>query len=484
MTPHDDRAQVEIGADTNADADAIALPDTAVRVLIFGDFAGRSANRPALEQRVIQRVDRDGIDAAIAAIAPQLRLSIDSDAPAEVIDFRELDDFHPDRLLTRVPALVRLRQLRTSVESRPLPSAVPEPPQTGDAGQVLGTGSLLDRILDGQSPVSGATPDERPPARDDLSDFIDRAVRPHVARGVDPRQRALVEQVDDVLAATLRVLLHHPEFQAVEALWRGVDFFLRRCDTDATIGVFDLARPELVAAMTEPRAGRVLRDSALRGDASHAWTLVIAAYEFAPADMELLAGIAAFAAGMHTPWLAAAQSRLAGAATFADNGDMDDWDLSPQPEWDALRRAAEAPFLGLTMPRFLLRLPYGADHPIESMSFEEFPPGAVAHERFLWGNSAFPSALVALAPVERGRPAPTQGTIDGLPLHTAIIDGVVEALPCAEVVLAQRSVLHLLGRGLTPLASEREGDAIRIPRLQSIADPPTPLPVSPAERSR
>jgi len=186
---------------------------------------------------------------------------------------------------------------------------------------------------------------------------------------------------------------------------------------------------------------------------------------------------------MGAPWMAAADPRMAGAATFADNGDADEWDQSSVPGWDELRHGRNAHYLCLALPRFLIRLPYGSENPVESMSFEEIGGDASSHDSFLWGNPALLCGLVASTPVERGRPAPSEGTIGGLPLHLATIDGNAEALPCAEALLSQRTVMHLLGRGLTPLVSQRDGDAVRISRLQSIADPPALLPIRPTTHS-
>jgi type VI secretion system protein ImpC len=479
MRTNDDRARVEIGADTNPRSAPTEREERPFRVLVLGDFSARTAARPPLEARIIERVDRDGMDAVIARIAPTLRLSIDPDGDAERIEFTELDDFHPDQLLSRVPTLARLRALRATVESEPVSSTGSR--AGADAAHAVEGGSLLDRILEGEPPLASAGDAPLPSSRDDLSDFIRRAVRPHVSREVDPNQRALVEQVDAVLAATLRVLLHHPEFQALESLWRGVDFFMRRCVADDfSIGLLDIGRAELFDADSR----HALNDRLMRSVDGEPWTLVIAAFSFGPGDVALLGSLAAMAGKTGVPWLAAAESTLGGAETFASNGDVDDWDTSPLPAWDALRREPGARYLGLALPRFLLRSPYGTDNPVDAITFEELESGAPAHESFLWGHPAFPCALVASTPVERGRPAPSEGTIDGFPVHIMRGNGGAEGLPCAEVLISQRAVMHLLARGLTPLVSLRDGDVVRVPRLQSIAEPSTALPIRGASGAR
>ena len=146
--------------------------------------------------------------------------------------------------------------------------------------------------------------------------------------------------------------------------------------------------------------------------------------------------------------------------------------------WSELRRRPEAASIGLALPRFLLRLPYGKKTlPLESFAFEEFaaPP---AHEDYLWGNPAFAVALLLAqsfseAGWEMGASAVM--SIEGLPLHlyeTAV--GVVSK-PCAEVLLTEDAAEHVLEKGLIPLVSFKDRDVARVLRLQSIADPPQAL---------
>jgi type VI secretion system ImpB/VipA family protein len=463
--------------------DAAANDNGSFSIAILGDFSARAhrgaidtaaAAKTPLAKRRALRIDRDDLDAVLARVAPRLEIAIDPLQPPIVITFKTLDDFHPDRLVERVPILQQLRQMREQLSSTgQQPQRVPRPQsrpddRRADAAALLSGGSLLDRIVDNDPASSNPEQQRRGVSpQDELADFIDRAVQPHTIAEASAEQKGMLAKVDDAIAATMRVVLHHPDFQALEALWRGVDFLVRRLDTDESLHVFlvDVTKDELIAGL----------------DASAAiarWSLVAAAYSFGPDEVAMLGRLASLGASMGAPIIAAANPELAGTMSFAGDPDPDEWTIPSPRAWDALRSADDASFLGLAAPRFLARVPYGKrSDECTFAPFEEIPPANEAHESYLWSNPALLCALAIGESVSSGDAPATHATVDGLPLYVATIDGEPTVKPCAEALLSQRAVTHMLDRGLTPLATERDGDAIRLPRVQSVAMPPRPLSV-------
>jgi len=146
-------------------------------------------------------------------------------------------------------------------------------------------------------------------------------------------------------------------------------------------------------------------------------------------------------------------------------------------DWMDLRQSTIASWIGLALPRFLLRLPYGAGtSPSEEFEFEEMPQSV--HSEYLWGNPAFCCAyLLGEAFRSHGwnlRPG-MQRRMDGLPLHVYRDGAQSVNKPCAEVLLSEKDADHLLEAGYMPLASLKDQDAVLLVRFQSIADPPTAL---------
>jgi type VI secretion system protein ImpC len=294
--------------------------------------------------------------------------------------------------------------------------------------------------------------------------------------------------IDRALASQMRALLHAPDFQALEAAWRAVFLLVRRLETDSQLKLYliDLSKAELTADLggTEDLRStglyRMLVDRNLGTTGGDPWALIVGNYTFGPTcqDAETLARLAQIATAAQAPFIAGASSHAIGCESLAETPYPEDWQWEAEAEdraaWEALRRRPEAGHLGLALPRFLLRLPYGeASDPAESFAFEEMQ-GSPAHEDYLWGNPAFACALLlAQSFSEYGwqmRPG-VHAEIGGLPLPVYDKDGDSELKSCAEALLTERAAGKILESGMMPLVWLKGQDTVRLVRFQSIADP-------------
>ncbi len=143
-----------------------------------------------------------------------------------------------------------------------------------------------------------------------------------------------------------------------------------------------------------------------------------------------------------------------------------------------LRTLPEAAWIGLALPRFLIRLPYGENtDPVDAFFFEEMPDPA-EHEHYLWVNPVFALVLVLGRTFTRQGWNWSQGLInalDGLPLHLFSAGDEPAAKPCAEAFLSQRAIEKIIRGGFMPLASYKDQGRIQLVRFQSIAEPLTQL---------
>ncbi len=399
--------------------------DAPFRILVLGDFSGR-ANRgicePAAACRRTYRIDRDNFDQVLARLRPQLCIR-----SGNSLSFSELDDFHPDRLHERLPAVE---------EDAPAPEPEPEatPPRPVTLEDLLG---------------------ETPRPRDEFRKLVDDLVAPHLVPRPAPKRPATAA------AARMRAVLHDPAFQALEAAWRALFFLIRRVEDDVHVHLLDISRAELAADLLAAEDLKhtqiwkpVVQDTVGTPGAER-WSMLIGNYTFGPDldDVDLLARLAMLARAAGPSFAAAASPEV----------------LKLSACWQNLRDLPEARWAGLALPRFLLRLPYGSETDrIDSFDFEEFA-GPAGHEQYLWGNPAFAiAAVVACGSRKRD--------IDGLPAHVYREEGELKLKPCAEVLLTEEQAEKIVALGLMPLVSLKGRDVVRVISLQSLAGTPLIVP--------
>jgi type VI secretion system protein ImpC len=490
-------AEVRLETTLQEETRPVALPleERAFCIAVLGDFSGRGsrgADRAGAPDPVALPIDRDDFDAVLARVAPTLHLQPrGADAPIE-LRFGELDDFHPDGLFERLPLFRELRELRArladpatfrraAAELRGDAAPAPSPPPAAVAAD-----GLLDRILDVSAPAAvGPGAGGVPVSETDFRSYVRRILAPHLVAEPDPRQAETIARVDAVTGEQMRAILHHPEFQALESLWRAVFLLVRRLPTGVFLRLYliDVTRDELRADLLEGGTGRtplrgLLTAGPERGTRGP-WSLLVGGYSFGPGadDVELLRALAALAAGAGAPWISAADPSLVGCPDPAALAEPESWE-PPAGEWEALRREPDARWLGLAMPRILLRLPYGEDaDECERFRFEE-SDGAPGHEEYLWGNPALGCALL-LGQAFAGagwalRPGAVR-EIEGLPLHVVREGGEASVKPCAEAWLTDRAAARILEAGVMPFASRKDRDAAQLVRFQSVAHPPAAL---------
>ena len=134
---------------------------------------------------------------------------------------------------------------------------------------------------------------------------------------------------------------------------------------------------------------------------------------------------------------------------------------------------SSARFVGLALPRLLLRLPYGKEtNAVDAFEFEELstPP---RHEEYLWGSPALATALLLgeafLADSWSLRPGSAQ-EISGLPFALVSEDGEKHAVPCAEALFTVRAMEAVTAKGLMPLLTMKGTDTVRLATFQSISE--------------
>lgn len=443
------------------------------RLLVIGGFSGhRSGLSTPIGHRPLE-VDRDNLERRLSELSPVLDLDI-GENPGRCLrlEFSELEDFHPDRLYDRVELFSKLRNLRKSllnpktfaeaarsiIGSRIAGASPKAPPALGSDSfaELVGKPLVHDRAVAPPHPAVAA--------------LIRKFVVPHIVEEPGPERDRLVDSVDLAVSAEMRAILHHKDFQALESAWRGLDFLVRELEPgdQLSIHLLDLPKSQLAAELLESGLGeeaplyKTLVTDAGGIPGTETWNLIIGLYDFAMSDTVLLNSIANLA-------------RQAGT-TLITGIAYQSIPAEPAPAWESLRNSRAAGHLCVSTPGFLLRLPYGAElDEIDRFDFEEMP-GSPVHEHYLWGSAALVCAALLAKSLVRDDPTPGGLTrLDGLPVHSYRVDGEYQMTPCGGAWISDSEAAKLLEKGLIPILSVKNSDAVRVTGFQSLAGGPVLL---------
>ncbi len=305
---------------------------------------------------------------------------------------------------------------------------------------------------------------------------------------------AMVAELDRKLSEQINLVLHHPEYQQLESAWRGLHYLVNNTETDEQlkIRVLNISKKDLHKTLKKFK-GTAWDQSPifkkLYGEeydqfGGEPYGCLVGDYQFdhsAP-DVELLGEMAKIAASAHAPFLAAADPALMQFESWSELSNPRDLTkimLTPEyAAWKSLRESEDAKYLGLAMPRFLGRRPYGAKtNPVEEFAFEEDTANADSN-KFSWVNAAYAMAVnINRSFKEYGwctriRGIESGGLVEGLPTHTfPTDDGGVDMKCPTEVAIGDRREAELAKNGLMALVHRKNTDMAAFLAAQSLQKP-------------
>jgi type VI secretion system protein ImpC len=293
-----------------------------------------------------------------------------------------------------------------------------------------------------------------------------------MSKNMDAAINARIAEIDRLLSAQLNEILHHEDFQALEASWRGLHHLVQNSltGTQLKIRVMSIKKAELLKDLEralefdQSTFFKKVYEEEYGTFGGAPYGALIGDYEFGnhPQDMALLEKISGVAAAAHAPFLSAASADIFGWNEFAEMTDVRDvskiFDRTEYMKWRSFRESEDSRYVGLCMPHVLMREPYGAaTRPTETFNFEENVDGK-DHKKYLWGNAAYALGVrlteafsmygwcVAIRGVEGG------GLVQGLPTHTFKTDEGEVAMKCpTEVAITDRREKEFSDNGFIPL---------------------------------
>ena len=342
------------------------------------------------------------------------------------------------------------------------------------------------------------------PKTDEAKEAVERAVKTLAEQalsqttliGSDVVQsiEAIIAAIDRKLSDQINLILHHEDFQKLEGAWRGLHHLVNNTETDEMlkIRVLNVTKKELGSTLRRYK-GTAWDQSPLFKSVYEAEYGLLGGEPFgcmvgdfyfdqSPPDVELLGELAKTAAAAHCPFIAGASPTVMGMGSWQELANPRDLTkIFTTPEyaaWRSLRDSDDAKYLGLALPRFLARLPYGAKtDPVEAFDFEE-DTGAADHSRYAWANSAYAMATNITRSFKlfgwcsRIRGVESGGSVEGLPVHTfPTDDGGVDMKCPTEIAISDRREAELAKNGFMPLLHRKNSDYAAFIGAQSLNKP-------------
>ncbi len=303
-----------------------------------------------------------------------------------------------------------------------------------------------------------------------------------------------IAALDQLLSDQINDIIHHPDFQRLEATWRGLNYLTQRTETGPMLKIkcLNASKRDLIkdfrsaSDFDQSAIFRQVYEEEYGTFGGSPFASLIVDYEFGRGaeDIYLLDQLSHVGAAAHAPILTAAAPELFGLESFADitrPRDMSKiFETAEYVKWRAFRDSEDARYVGMVLPHVLGRLPYGPDtQPIEQFGFVEHM-AVGEHQSYLWMNAAYAyGANLAQAFAQHGWLAAIRGVeggglVCGLPAHTFQSDEGQIALKCpTEVALTDRLEKQLSDLGFiglvhckhTDYAAFFGGQSVQKPRL-------------------
>lgn len=354
--------------------------------------------------------------------------------------------------------------------------------------------TLLDKIvLDGKM---ARDPGQKAYAVDLIEEFVGQVLDEGMVISADTVTsiKTRIAQLDELLSKQLNEVMHHSDFQDMEASWRGLHYLVMNTETgtQCKIRLLNITKKELVTDLEKVSEfdqstlfKRIYEDE-YGTYGGNPFSVLIGDFEWGRSmqDIATLEKVASVAAAAHAPFISAASPKLFDWSSFTEMNQPRDlskgFETAELTKWRGFRGTEDSRYVALVMPHVLLRVPYGPDTvPVEGFDFVENVNGK-DHEKYLWGNAAYAMGqrigeafalyrwCAAIRGVEGG------GLVSGLPTHTFKTDQGDVALKCpTEIAITDRREKELSDLGFIALCHCKGTDYAAFFGGQTINKPKT-----------
>ena len=358
--------------------------------------------------------------------------------------------------------------------------------------------NLLDKIVEEGRLGRDAATKER--GKDLVKNFVSEVLRGTVTLNPDTEAmiNARIAQIDALISAQLNEVMHHPDFQKLEGSWRGLKYLMANSETGTQlkIKVFNVSKKDLLKDLQkapefdQSALFKKVYEEEFGVFGGTPFGALLGDFEFGKSgqDIELLEKISQVAAAAHAPFITAASPDMMNMESFTQLDAPRDmakvFDTTEYAKWKSFRASDDSRYVALTLPRILIREPYGSTTvPVEAFDYEERVDGT-DHSKYLWANAAWAlGARITQSFASYGwcatiRGVESGGLVEGLPVHNFKTESGDIAMKCpTETPVSDRREKELADLGFVPLVHCKGTDYAAFFSVQSAQKAKSTIPM-------
>jgi type VI secretion system protein ImpC len=393
--------------------DAIQLKELPFVMGVLGDFSGNPAEAlPRLKDRKFVEVTPDNFDDVLKSMKPRLQIKVDNKLKDDgsklgmELKFESLDDFAPDRVAQQVEPLRKLLELRQQLADlrgslqgndkleEILQSMLNDEGRLNQLKNELQREEPMAKLETGAQAAPGALNTgrddqfaranrrpgrfgtdqaQRDRGRDLVKNFVSEVLEGAITVRPDTESmlNARIAEIDRLLSLQLNAVMHNPEFQRLEATWRGLKYLLNQTETSTMlkIKVLNVKKNDLLKDLQkapefdQSALFKKVYEEEFGVFGGAPFGALVGDYEFGRGgqDIELLEKISQVAAAAHAPFITSASPQMFNLESYTQLDSPRDlakiFESSEYAKWKAFRDTEDSRYVALTAPRMLLAIP-------------------------------------------------------------------------------------------------------------------------------
>ncbi len=287
----------------------------------------------------------------------------------------------------------------------------------------------------------------------------------------------MIAEIDRKISRQIDAILHDASFQQLESAWRSLKFLVDRTDfrENISLELLNVSKEDLLndfedaPDVTKSGLYKTAYSAEYGTYGGKPYAAIIGNYEFGPGapDVRLMQYLASVASVSHSPFIGGAAPTFFGIEAYSELPQLKDLrsilEGPKYAKWKGFRESADSRYVGLVLPRFMLRLPYGPEtQPVKGFAYQE--DVSAGHSQYLWGNAAFAFASRLTDSFAKYRWCANiigpmgGGAVGDLPVHHYEAMGSTQMKIPAETLITDRSEFELAEEGFIALAMRKGSD--------------------------